>query len=840
MLIKQSTSSRVIPFFMVSSTDHIAGKTGLTPSVTISKNGGAFAAPAGAIAEVGNGWYRIAGNATDSNTVGSLLVHATGTGADPYDVTHEVVVYDIDSSTVTVGTNNDKTGYSLVAAYDAAKTAASQANVQTELNAYGALKPTNPGRTLDITATGEAGLDFDNTIGTLSKGADIIGFNDIPVGAAMTLTSAYDAAKVAAPVGAAMTLTSAYDAAKFAASQTSVNDVDTDTSAIKLVTDKLNTALELDGAVYRYTVNALEMAPAGGGGGGADPWLTLLPGAYAAGTAGNILGTNLDALVSSRLAASSYVTPPTKEVIALATRDVDNTIPAPPPNSLGAKINAAATAGDPWSTSLPGSYPTGSAGKIVGDNIDAAITTRLATSAYTEPPTAASIAAATRDVNNLTPAANSLGAAVNSAASAGDPWSTILPGSYGANTAGKIIGDRIDVLVSSRLANADYAPSPSLTAISEAVRDVDNTAPASNSLGAAVNTAATAGDPWVKPIPATYPAGSAGNLIGTRLDVSVATRATPAQVQAELGVYGPLRPTTLGRTLDVSAGGEAGIDLDNTAGSLAKGSEITGFNDIAAGTPMTLTSAYDAAKTAASQITADGTKLVTDKLNTALELDGAVYRYTTNALEQAPTGTGGGGSGVDPWNVLLPGAYAAGTAGNILGNRLDAAVTTRATQTSVDTMAGYVDTEVAAIKSKTDNLPTDPADASDIAASFTTVNGKLDTINGAVDTEIAAIKSQTDKLQFASGNDLKVTLDGEQVAMTVQAISDMTEAILKRDWTTVSGEAAYSMLNALRMLRNSWNTSTGSIVVMKEDGVGTAWSRPLVTDPAAEPIISAS
>lgn len=37
-----------------------------------------------------------------------------------------------------------------------------------------------------------------------------------------------------------------------------------------------------------------------------------------------------------------------------------------------------------------------------------------------------------------------------------------------------------------------------------------------------------------------------------------------------------------------------------------------------------------------------------------------------------------------------------------------------ASQTSVDTLATYVDTEVAAIKAKTDNLPADPADASDI------------------------------------------------------------------------------------------------------------------------------
>jgi len=79
-------------------------------------------------------------------------------------------------------------------------------------------------------------------------------------------------------------------------------------------------------------------------------------------------------------------------------------------------------------------------------------------------------------------------------------------------------------------------------------------------------------------------------------------------------------------------------------------------------------------------------------------------------------------------------------------SRLDAAVGTRATQTSVDTLATYVDTEVAAIKAKTDNLPIDPADASDIAASFATVNATLATIAGYIDTEVAAIKAKTDNL----------------------------------------------------------------------------------------------
>lgn len=36
---------------------------------------------------------------------------------------------------------------------------------------------------------------------------------------------------------------------------------------------------------------------------------------------------------------------------------------------------------------------------------------------------------------------------------------------------------------------------------------------------------------------------------------------------------------------------------------------------------------------------ADSIQVVTDKLGTAVEVDGAVYRFTTNALEQAPSGT---------------------------------------------------------------------------------------------------------------------------------------------------------------------------------------------------------
>jgi hypothetical protein len=93
-LVLQSSTQLALKFLLVSSTDHITGVAGLGsgPAVTISKEGSAFAAPAGAISEIGSGWYEVAANATDTNTIGEILLHATGTGADPTDIVAAQVV----------------------------------------------------------------------------------------------------------------------------------------------------------------------------------------------------------------------------------------------------------------------------------------------------------------------------------------------------------------------------------------------------------------------------------------------------------------------------------------------------------------------------------------------------------------------------------------------------------------------------------------------------------------------------------------------------------------------------------------------------------------------------
>jgi hypothetical protein len=82
---QQSSTSYPIMFFMTLAVDHTTGATGKTVTVTLSKNGGLFGAAAGAVTEVANGWYSLAGNATDRSTLGPLVLHATATGCDPYD-----------------------------------------------------------------------------------------------------------------------------------------------------------------------------------------------------------------------------------------------------------------------------------------------------------------------------------------------------------------------------------------------------------------------------------------------------------------------------------------------------------------------------------------------------------------------------------------------------------------------------------------------------------------------------------------------------------------------------------------------------------------------------------
>jgi hypothetical protein len=93
--LKQSSTEQPLVFLMVESADHITPLTGASPTVTISKNGGSFGSPSGSVSEIANGWYQVAGNSTDTGTLGPLILHATATSGDPTDVVYDVVKYDM-------------------------------------------------------------------------------------------------------------------------------------------------------------------------------------------------------------------------------------------------------------------------------------------------------------------------------------------------------------------------------------------------------------------------------------------------------------------------------------------------------------------------------------------------------------------------------------------------------------------------------------------------------------------------------------------------------------------------------------------------------------------------
>lgn len=105
-MLKQSTAYTQT-FFMVSSTDHLAAKTAASPVVNLAKAGAAFGAAGGAVTEIANGWYKVALSTTDTNTLGDLSFHITGTGADDVDFREQVFARTVDDlmATFTLPTN---------------------------------------------------------------------------------------------------------------------------------------------------------------------------------------------------------------------------------------------------------------------------------------------------------------------------------------------------------------------------------------------------------------------------------------------------------------------------------------------------------------------------------------------------------------------------------------------------------------------------------------------------------------------------------------------------------------------------------------------------------------
>ena len=371
------------------------------------------------------------------------------------------------------------------------------------------------------------------------------------------------------------------------------------------------------------------------------------------------------------------------------------------------------------------------------------------------------------------------------------------------------------------------------------------------------------------------------SLVGGRIDASVGAMASDVLTSTALAASAVTEIQSGLSTLDAAgvrtAVGLASANLDTQIGTLATAANlatVAGYLDteiaaILADTNELQTDWANGGRldlildARASQTSVDAVagyidtevgaiKTVTDRIDTTLELatgSPGDYRFSADALRNAPTGSGGGsapsaaaiadavwdeilsghaisgstgealsaaGGAGDPWITALPGSYTAGQAGYIVGTNLNATVSSRATQASVDT----VDTNVDAILVDTAEIGAAGAGLTAVASAT-----NLAIVAGYLDTEIAAIKTKTDNLPASPA------ATGDIPTATQNA-----DALLNRDMSAVSDTNARSPLNALRFIRNKWSISGTTLTVTKEDDATSAWTATVTAAPGADPI----
>jgi hypothetical protein len=138
--------------------------------------------------------------------------------------------------------------------------------------------------------------------------------------------------------------------------------------------------------------------------------------------------------------------------------------------------------------------------------------------------------------------------------------------------------------------------------------------------------------------------------------VAVITKTTTSGAKTTVMVFYPLEDADLRVNVAQWAGSATATTNVALKNTLAKTTDVTGFNDIAAGTAMTLTSVYDPSKTASQA--GDAMALTTSERTT---LSGVI------------------------WNVLTSTLTTANTIGKLLVDNINATISSRSTYAGGDT-----------------------------------------------------------------------------------------------------------------------------------------------------------
>jgi hypothetical protein len=257
------------------------------------------------------------------------------------------------------------------------------------------------------------------------------------------------------------------------------------------------------------------------------------------------------------------------------------------------------------------------------------------------------------------------------------------------------VAARLDAAISTRLAAADYSGPPATAAIAAAVWDKnlnDHNSP--STAGNKLNAASAAGDPWTASLDG-YGAGSAGNLLATRLDATVSSRASHSAADTAAAVW--------------SAATRSLANDANIAAIKAKADLIVANGATAA----QLQPAAEAA------ILAQLTNIAVEIHNTDLSQIAAPGNAAQALVDAA----------VDPWTRINLNGYAEGSAGKLLATNLNVPVGSRSSHSAADAAAAVWsaasrtlanDAIQAAIKAKTDLIVANGATVADLTPAATT------------------------------------------------------------------------------------------------------------------------
>jgi hypothetical protein len=357
-------------------------------------------------------------------------------------------------------------------------------------------------------------------------------------------------------------------------------------------------------------------------------------------TVGGIVSANTTQLAGQTVTAAGGVTFPSSVSSLTAANVWDTNISGyTTAGFAGTYLKGAGSSGDPWSTAIPGSYGVGTAGYIVGTNLNATITSRMAT--YTQPTgfltatfpttvasttnitsasgvtlassqtfsTTGSVGSVTGSVGSVTGAVGSVTGAVGSVTGA--------VGSVTGDVGGKVLGGGVSAIT------GDGVRAASVTGAVGSVTGSVGSVTSAVTVGTINANVITAASIATNAIDADAIAADAVTEIQSGLSTLTAA-------QAENAVW---NATTASHTTAGTFGGLV-IRSDGTNGNEVK---VTAAHHVAADVHEVQPGTFVDADYATGSTYA--------KLATLIEADSPTgYRYTAQALEQAPAGGGGGGA----------------------------------------------------------------------------------------------------------------------------------------------------------------------------------------------------